>query len=464
MRPNLARPVLAVLGGSFDPPHMGHVLLPTYLLARGLAARVLVAPCWSHPFAKKLSPFPRRMAMTRRAMAVHGAQVVVSDIERRLGEARSDGRPSYTIELLDALAREHPDYQVRLSFGTDILEGFTRWHAHERIRDEYAPIIVPRAGHGDADPCALPEVSSTAVRGWLATVREGIGDVSEARYRLSHAVPASVLELLDQPAGPALWIVGSGHVATHAHDWLHDRGRETVALRARDFVEADVVLPGARPAGIWVLCRDPALPAVAAGLARALARAGHDGVPTLHGAGAIIARSDAGLAALARAGHPVGTLHPICSVRGELPASRLAEATFGVEGDGPARALALELLSDQPHLDLDDLAPLDRVAYHAACALAANHVAVLLGAARRILEAQGHPRSTVDRALATLLQSSLENLVALKIPRGITGPASRGDAGAIAAHLEALRERDAAAAGLYEALCDRLVALVAGEG
>ena len=66
------RPVLAVLGGSFNPPHLGHALLTSYLFARGLADRVLVAPCWDHPLGKHLIPFERRMSWTRLALAHPG--------------------------------------------------------------------------------------------------------------------------------------------------------------------------------------------------------------------------------------------------------------------------------------------------------------------------------------------------------------------------------------------------------
>jgi len=105
----MRRPVLAVLGGSFDPPHIGHVLIPTYLLTRGLAARVVVAPCWSHPFAKRMSPFLERLAWTRLAMGVHGPQVDVTDLELRLAEGRSVDTPSYSYELLTAIAAAHPN-------------------------------------------------------------------------------------------------------------------------------------------------------------------------------------------------------------------------------------------------------------------------------------------------------------------------------------------------------------------
>src|SRR5690606_34598038 len=107
------RPVIAVLGGSFNPPHLGHVLIPTYVLARGLADRVVVAPCWSHPFAKSMAAFVDRLTWTRVAMAVHGDAAEVTAIEAELAARRGDG-PSYTIELLEAIAADNPGSDVRL--------------------------------------------------------------------------------------------------------------------------------------------------------------------------------------------------------------------------------------------------------------------------------------------------------------------------------------------------------------
>ncbi|MCB9752858.1 MAG: DUF2520 domain-containing protein [Myxococcales bacterium] len=231
------------------------------------------------------------------------------------------------------------------------------------------------------------------------------------------------------------------------------------ALAAGETGELLRAAADARPRGIWALCRDPALPAVARGLAEGLARAQLLDVPVLHGAGALVASGASALGALAARGVAVGTLHPICSVRRELERSRLASACFGVEGDGPARALALALLGEQPRLELDGLDARGRVAYHAACALAANHVAVLFGAARDVLTRQGHDAEVVSRALHELLRSSLENLRALGIPRGVTGPVSRGDDAAVAAHLDAL---DDDAAALYRALSSRLASLLRG--
>ncbi|MEZ4383156.1 MAG: DUF2520 domain-containing protein [Nannocystaceae bacterium] len=458
----MPRPVLAVLGGSFNPPHVGHALIPTYLRLRGLASRVLVAPCWSHPFAKAMAPFADRLAWTRAAFAVHGDEVEVSDLEATLA-ARRGGGPSYTFDLLEAVAAANPEHAVRLVIGTDIVARgeLDRWHRVDELRRRFPPIVVPRAGYAPPEACALPEVSSTAIRGWLADP-----DAPTSRAGLEAAVPAATLDLLRGRAPGEVWLIGHGHVASHAEPWLRARGWATRTIGARALVAGEEALDEAgaaarRPAAIWILCGDPKIPAVAAALAEALARRDElAGTPVLHGAGALRARGDRALAALAEAGHPVGTLHPICSLRRErLGGSLLGRATFGVEGDRAAKDAALGLLGAQPWLDLDGLDDRGRLAYHGACALAANHLAVPFADACEVLVDQGHPRAQAEGAIATLLRSSLANLLALGIPEGVTGPVSRGDQAAIDGHVAALAGTPAGA--IYRALSERLAAILA---
>lgn len=445
-------PVLAVLGGSFDPPHLGHALIPTYLLARGLAARVLVAPTWSHPFAKQMRPFAERLALTRLAMAPHGERVEVSDVEARLAARREAGTPSYSYDLLRAVADEHPGWAVRLVIGSDIVVRgeLQRWHRSAEIAAEFPPIVVPRTGFAEADACALPEVSSTAVRDWL-----GAGDDPDARAALDAAVPAAVLRRLREGRRGHVWLIGQGNVAAHAGPWLAERGWSSATASARGLLDGTGELPEGTPDAIWLLCQDRGLPAAAA----ALVRADAPRVPTLHAAGAL--PSGEALAPLRAAGVPVGTLHPICSLRRELPRGRMSSCAFGVEGDAEARALALRWLEGQPHLDLQGLDAAGRARYHAACALAGNHLAVLSEGAIAALRGLGFAGVDAAPAIGELMRSALDNLLALGVPRGVTGPAARGDLAAIGRHEQALGGPEGA---LYRELAARLVALLQARG
>ncbi|KIG12061.1 Ketopantoate reductase PanG [Enhygromyxa salina] len=453
-----SRPALAVLGGSFNPPHLGHALLPGYLLARGDAARVLVAPCFDHPLGKSLAPFERRMSWVRAAMLGHDARVEVSSIEAELASERG-GRPSYTLELLEAIAARQPDVRVRLVVGSDITNsGETdRWHRWDEIVARFDPIIVPRAGWSDPGAVTLPEVSSTAVREQIAEIRAAGPDVALARAALRGSVPSAVAVALERwIAGdePRVWVVGHGHVAHHAVPWLRDRGFVVEQLSARGLASGTATVPSAEPlAGVWLLCRDGALAQVDAALVGRLPSS----TPVLHAAGARLARL--ALPALHAAGHPVGTLHPICSMRREQPRSRLSTASFGLGGDAAARRFGAALIGQAPRVDLGHLDQRGRLAYHAACALVANHLAVLEDRGAAVLRGLGLATpAVIERAIGELMLGSLENLLALGIPAGVTGPLSRGDHATVAAHLAALD--DDATRSLYAQLSERLAALL----
>lgn len=439
---------VGVFGGSFDPPHLGHALLVALLRARGELDRVVVAPVYDHPLAKGTkTPFAKRLAWTRAAMRMHGDFVEVTDVERTLAEG-DPSRPSYSLRLLEAVAEQHPGAQVRLVIGSDIVRrGETkRWHKWDDIETRFPPLVVPRAGYADAIDCALPEVSSSDVREAAAR-----GDWDAVRRR----VPGAVADLMQVPDRGDLWVIGRGHVARHAEPWLVERGYAVTRLSGHDVAAGTVVWPESVPAAVWILTSDGAI----ADVGRALADAEivPSGVPVFHGAGA---RSGATLLGSLRPRHPVGSLHPICALRRERPwPSLLSEATFGLEGDPEAERFLEHLVAPQPFLRLAQLDGRGRLAYHAACALAANHLSVLEARATDVLRAQGHDAHEADDAIRTLMRSALDNLHDLGIPAGITGPMSRGDIGAVQAHLAAL---DEPTRSLYERLSEDLGALIQG--
>ncbi|MEQ9073371.1 MAG: nicotinate (nicotinamide) nucleotide adenylyltransferase [Sandaracinaceae bacterium] len=147
---------LAVFGGSFDPPHVGHVLAAAWVLSTGEVDGLVVVPCGSHAFGKALTPFPHRLRMAELAFApIRGAHV--SDIEaRRVG-------PSYTVDTLEALRTQQT--KLRLVIGSDLVDEIPRWHEGHRVPSLAPPLVVGRGGHGDgSEDISMPAVSSTEVR------------------------------------------------------------------------------------------------------------------------------------------------------------------------------------------------------------------------------------------------------------------------------------------------------------
>ena len=154
---------VAVFGGSFNPPHVAHVLACALVLSVEDVDRVLVVPAYMHPFAKALAPFEDRAAMCDLAMAWM-PRVDVSRVEAQLGGE------SRTLRTLESLSSAHPDWRLRLVIGADILTEAPRWFGFDVI-EKIAPLIVlGRAGVAApvATAALLPEVSSTQIRAAIA--------------------------------------------------------------------------------------------------------------------------------------------------------------------------------------------------------------------------------------------------------------------------------------------------------
>ncbi len=117
---------VAVYGGSFDPPHVAHVLSAAYALSVGGFDKVLVVPVFEHPFGKVLAPFSDRLALCHTAFEGQG-RVEVSGIEAELE------RPSYTERTLERLSHDHPDWRLRVLVGSDVLADTSAWHEFPEV-------------------------------------------------------------------------------------------------------------------------------------------------------------------------------------------------------------------------------------------------------------------------------------------------------------------------------------------
>lgn len=174
---------VAVLGGSFDPPHVGHAMVAAWLLWTGRAERVWLLPAFAHPFGKASSPFDRRVALCQAlADTVDPTRVEVCTVERDLPS------PTYTIDTLDHLAARYPDHRFRLVVGADLLATRHQWKDWAGIETRYSPIVVGRPGHpAPPDAVAFADVSSTMIRERLARGEP-----------VDHLVPAGVLAVLQR--------------------------------------------------------------------------------------------------------------------------------------------------------------------------------------------------------------------------------------------------------------------------
>lgn len=182
----MSAPELGVLGGSFDPPHLAHVMLALFGLSAGGLARVVVAPTFVHAFGKPLGDFEHRLRMCELAFEPLPG-VEVSAIERELGGV------SRTLRLVEALGQRYPHHRLRLLVGSDILAQRDRWLDFDGICAR-APLLVAQRPGFAAQPetLQLPDISSSALRAALARGEdlEGWLPVTVRRYIATHRLYA----------------------------------------------------------------------------------------------------------------------------------------------------------------------------------------------------------------------------------------------------------------------------------
>ena len=157
---------IALFGGSFNPPHVGHVLVVAWVLATDQADEVWLIPTAHHPFGKDLAPFADRAAMAQAAVAPLGSRVKVDLVE---GEREG---PSYTIDTVELLRKRHPDCRFSLVVGTDILHDGPKWKEWDRLRTLVDLLVVRRGGvpgsEVDDGTPLFPVLSASAVRARIA--------------------------------------------------------------------------------------------------------------------------------------------------------------------------------------------------------------------------------------------------------------------------------------------------------
>ncbi len=162
----MAGKVVGVFGGSFNPPHLAHVLAVATVLARFDVERILVVPTFRHPFAKALAPYEDRVKMCELAMGFL-PRVEISRVEEELGGE------SRTLRTLEHLTQRHPEWNVRFIMGADLVLESAKWYGFDKIVGLAPPIVLGRVGvvYENAPPAVLPAISSTEVRGMMGAGR-----------------------------------------------------------------------------------------------------------------------------------------------------------------------------------------------------------------------------------------------------------------------------------------------------
>jgi nicotinate-nucleotide adenylyltransferase len=165
---------IGILGGTFNPPHRGHLALASHAQAELGLERVLLMPAHSAPHkGEEGDPGPeRRLEMCRLAVdGEAGLEVCALEIER--------GGPSYTVDTLRAIKQSDPEAELTFIVGADMARTLPAWR-EPRALVELARLAVAEredAGRGDV----LRALDPLGAR--VTFLAMGMLDVSSSRVR-----------------------------------------------------------------------------------------------------------------------------------------------------------------------------------------------------------------------------------------------------------------------------------------
>ena len=137
---------IGIFGGTFDPPHIGHLLLAQEAMEKAELERLVFIPCGNPPHKDggAVTDSAYRLEMVRRAIC-DNPSFELSDME-----TKSDS-PSYTAKTLERLSDAHPNDTLCFIVGADSLCEMETWFCPQRIFDQAEIIAAARGGANEAE-------------------------------------------------------------------------------------------------------------------------------------------------------------------------------------------------------------------------------------------------------------------------------------------------------------------------
>ncbi|MDE5801010.1 MAG: nicotinate-nucleotide adenylyltransferase [Paramuribaculum sp.] len=185
------RPRIGILGGSFNPVHLGHIQLADYLVQTTQLTAVWLMLSPRNPLKQYPADMPsdeQRMDMLRIA-AEASPRLEATDIELSML------RPSYTIDSLRRLRLLHPDVDFSLVIGSDNWLVFDQWRDYRSIIDEFSPVIYPRPGY-PVDTDSLPEGVTLVSAPMLDISSTQLREAIAAGLDMNLFLPAGVMDYI----------------------------------------------------------------------------------------------------------------------------------------------------------------------------------------------------------------------------------------------------------------------------
>lgn len=166
---------IGFFGGTFDPIHFGHLNLAIEMQEKHHLNEVFFCPANCSPEKHHLPPMvegKHRQIMTALGIEdIPGFSLITYELERSF--------PSYTIDTIRMLKKEHPDAEFYLILGEDILVSFSKWKEVEELVKLAHPLVGTRPG---SKISFLPEVLQVKIKPGMTTIN--VMEISSTMLRL----------------------------------------------------------------------------------------------------------------------------------------------------------------------------------------------------------------------------------------------------------------------------------------
>jgi len=186
--PTRRGPRIGVIGGTFDPPHYGHLVLAENALAQLQLDQVLFVPAGNPPHkpAQPITPVHHRIAMVEAALADNPAfQVSRVDVERR--------GPHYTVDMLRYLNQGCPEARYFFLMGGDSLAEFITWRDPAGILEQADLAVMRRAGWDASVESLAEELPGIQDRLWWLDAPHLEISGTDLRRRVTEGLPIRYL-------------------------------------------------------------------------------------------------------------------------------------------------------------------------------------------------------------------------------------------------------------------------------
>lgn len=177
---------LGVFGGTFDPPHIGHLIVAQDALVELDLDRVVFVPAGQPPHKRNeaITAAGIRLSMVRAAVAGTPG-FAVDDIEtRRVG-------PSWMVDTLRAISRRMPDAELYLLIGSDQYAEFDTWHEPAEIRRLARIVVLTRDGES-VEPQGARALRVTRIDLSATEIRRRVRSGKPIRYLVPDSVEALI--------------------------------------------------------------------------------------------------------------------------------------------------------------------------------------------------------------------------------------------------------------------------------